>query len=70
MPATSFSIDHLLLNGFIADRNQISPSRRIALDKRVSRGKLVREQWINAARTEVFPVWRIPEFEMAERMIS
>ena len=53
-PLMSFSLDHLLLNGFIRDTGQLSPEQIAELDARAERGELERDDWSDPSG---FTIW-------------
>ncbi len=63
---TPFSIEHLLLNGFVADRGQLSPAQRAELDSRAAKGMLAREEYVcgTLGSGKFARVWRLPFVEI------
>ena len=53
-----FTLDHLLLNGFIRDVGQLSSKRIVELDARAERGELERDDWSDP---NGFTIWWVPE---------
>ena len=68
-PLSTMSIDHLLLNGFIIDRGQVSPMRRAELEWRVKQKELIRESLFSAAQNRIFTVWRLPSAQIPNTLL-
>ena len=53
-----FSIQHLLLNGFVIDRGQLTPARRAELNAQTKAGELLKDAWL--CNAGAVTVWRLP----------
>ena len=68
-PLAAMSIDHLLLNGFIVDRGQLSLLRRSELEWRTKRGELIKENLFSATLNRIFTVWRLPNVQIPDKVL-
>lgn len=66
-----FSLDHLLLNGLIINRGQLSPTMRTELNWRTFAGELIHEYWWvdGIKHNQSVELWRLPNVQTPEHLL-